>query len=61
MLMGRMIGVCQKYSLDQLVRLNDADMDRLLQHYQDGSVPEFGDVHPENNLYEFDGSFGWHC
>jgi hypothetical protein len=56
-----MIGVCQKYSLDQLVRLNDADMDRLLQYYKAGTVPSFVDVHPENGLYEFDGSFGWHC
>lgn len=53
--------MCQKYSLDQLVRLNDADMDRLLQHYQGGSIPGFSEVHPENSLFGFDGSLGWHC
>ena len=58
--MIRMIGVCQKYSLDQLVKLNDADMDRLLLHYKEGTVPEFTEVHPEN-VFVFDGSFGWHC
>jgi Sirohaem biosynthesis protein C-terminal len=56
-----MIGVCQKYSLDQLVKLNDADMDRLLLHYKEGTVPDFTQVHPEENVSVFDGSFGWHC
>ncbi len=59
--MIRMIGVCQKYSLDQLVKMNDADMDRLLLHYEEGTVPDFTEVHPEKSVFVFDGSFGWHC
>ena len=52
--------MCKKYSLDELVSLNEDDMNRLLQHYKDGTVPSFGIVHEEIG-YIFDGSFGWHC
>ena len=53
--------MCETYSLDELVRLNDEDMDRLLLYYRDGIVPPFGRLHDEEPIYEFDGSFGWHC
>ena len=56
-----MIAVCEKYSLDELVRLEGADMDRLLEYYKDGIVPEYGVVCPTAAVYKFDGSFGWHC
>lgn len=56
-----MIGVCQKYSLDELVRLDEEDMNRLLLYYKDGIVPPYGEIHQEKPVYEFDGSFGWHC
>ena len=52
--------MCKKYSLDELVSLDEYDMNRLLQHYKDGTVPLFGIVHGEI-VYIFDGSFGWHC
>jgi Sirohaem biosynthesis protein C-terminal len=56
-----MIGVCEKYTLDELVQLDDDDMDRLLVHYMDGSVPAYEEIHPYEPTYDFDGSFGWHC
>jgi precorrin-2 dehydrogenase/sirohydrochlorin ferrochelatase len=55
-----MIGVCEKYTLDELVDMNEEDMDRLLSHYQEGTVPAYHDVHT-GLAYEFDGSLGWHC
>jgi precorrin-2 dehydrogenase/sirohydrochlorin ferrochelatase len=56
-----MIGVCEKYTLDELVQLDDDDMDRLLVHYMDGSVPAYEEIRPHEPTYDFDGSFGWHC
>ena len=58
---GRMSEVCEKYSLDQLVRLTPEDMDRLLSYYGKGVVPNFLIIHEEKPVWEFDGSFGWHC
>jgi precorrin-2 dehydrogenase / sirohydrochlorin ferrochelatase len=60
-LMTRMIDICQKYSLDELILLDDEDMDRLLFHYRDGAVPPYWKIHNKGVPYEFDGSFGWHC
>jgi precorrin-2 dehydrogenase/sirohydrochlorin ferrochelatase len=59
--MGRMIEVCEKYSLDELVDLDEEDMDRLLSHYQEGIVPAYHEVHQGGSLFDFDGSFGWYC
>ena len=59
--MGRMIDVCESYSLDELVRLNEEDMRRLLSHYLEGTVPPYSEVRRETVVYEFDGSFGFHC
>jgi len=56
-----MIGVCERYTLDELVQLDDDDMDRLLVHYMDGSVPAYEEIRPHEPTYDFDGSFGWHC
>ena len=58
--MGRMIDVCEQFTLDELVSLDDGDMDRLLQHYKEGRVPPYGVVR-RKTAYTFDGSFGWHC
>jgi len=55
-----MIAVCQKYSLEELVRLDDKDMVRLLEYYKDGVVPPYNEIRDEV-AYIFDGSFGWHC
>jgi precorrin-2 dehydrogenase / sirohydrochlorin ferrochelatase len=57
----RMVEVCEKYTLDQLVRLTHKDMDRLLLSYGKGEVPAFWKIHEEKPTWEFDGSFGWHC
>ena len=57
----RMVEVCEKYSLDELVRLTTEDMDRLLSYYGKGEVPPFWIIHKEKPVWEFDGSFGWHC
>jgi len=56
-----MVEVCEKYSLDELVRLTTEDMDRLLSCYGRGVVPPFWMIHEEKPVWEFDGSFGWHC
>ena len=56
-----MVDVCRKYSLDQLVQLEDEDMDKLLLYYRDGKVPPFNVIRTEELVYEFDGSFGFHC
>jgi hypothetical protein len=53
--------VCEKYSLDQLVGLSSEDMDRLLAYYGDGTVPSYELIYGEGPIYQFDGSFGWHC
>lgn len=58
---NRMVDVCEKYSLDQLVGLSPEDMDRLLAYYADGTVPSYELIHGEGPIYQFDGSFGWHC
>jgi len=60
-LISRMIDVCKKYSLDQLVQLEDEDMDTLLLYYRDGKVPPYNAIKTEQLVYEFDGSFGFAC
>ena len=55
-----MIDVCERYTLDELVSLDEEDMNRLLQWYKDGIVPPYGIVRGQV-AYTFDGSFGWHC
>jgi len=55
-----MIQVCQKYTLEELVRLEETDMARLLEYYKEGVVPPYNEIHGEA-VYTFDGSFGWHC
>ena len=56
-----MIEVCQMYSLDELIALDDTDMDRMMTFYAEGITPQFSEIHRTTPLYEFDGSFGWHC
>jgi hypothetical protein len=57
----RMVDVCEKYTLDQLVGLSSKDMDRLLAHYREGTVPSYESIRGDEPIYQFDGSFGWHC
>lgn len=44
MLIGRMSGVCESWSLEELVQMGNEDMDRLLTHYESGKIPPFGDI-----------------
>ena len=53
--------MCESWSLEDLVMMDDGDMEKLLGFYEPGTVPSFerirlGDDH-ENCA--FDGSFGW--
>ena len=57
----RMVDVCEKYTLDQLVGLTSEDMDRLLGYYMEGIVPTYDLIHGGGPVYLFDGSLGWHC
>ncbi len=53
--------VCEEWSLEDLVEMDDEDMDRLLGFYKPGTVPQFEEVRLGNQADEFvfDGSFGW--
>jgi precorrin-2 dehydrogenase/sirohydrochlorin ferrochelatase len=39
-----MSALCESWSLDQLVRMSEDDMDELLVHYKSGTVPTFPEV-----------------
>ncbi|PKY04992.1 siroheme synthase middle domains-like protein [Aspergillus campestris IBT 28561] len=39
-----MSGVCESWSLDDLVEMTDDDMDGLLQHYKSGKIPTLSDI-----------------
>ena len=56
-----MIKVCEKWSLEDLVAMNEEDMDRILGFYKPNTVPSFKEIHDDPILDEFafDGSFGW--
>ena len=53
--------VCEEWSLEDLVEMDEEDMDRLLGFYKPGTVPQFEEVRLGNQAdeYVFDGSFGW--
>lgn len=52
--------VCESWSLDDLVEMDEADMERLLGFYAPGTVPSFEEVRVgDDPIFEFDGSFGW--
>ncbi|RMJ23161.1 Siroheme synthase [Aspergillus sp. HF37] len=36
--------VCETWSLEELVQMDDRDMDRLLAHYESGKIPSFSDT-----------------
>lgn len=60
-ILHRMSKVCESWSLDDLVAMDEGDMEKLLGFYQPGTVPtlehlRLGDEFEE---YTFDGSFGW--
>ena len=59
--MGWMSRVCEEWSLEELVEMDEEDMDRLLGFYKPNTVPTFEEVRLGDEAEElaFDGSFGW--
>lgn len=56
----RMSNVCESWSLEDLVALDEADMDALLGFYDPGTIPTLDQIrHGDLLEYAFDGSFGW--
>ncbi|KAL8871851.1 MAG: hypothetical protein Q9174_002407 [Haloplaca sp. 1 TL-2023] len=53
--------VCESWSLEDLVMMDDGDMEKLLGFYEPGTVPSFERIRLGDNLEDcvFDGSFGW--
>jgi precorrin-2 dehydrogenase/sirohydrochlorin ferrochelatase len=43
-----MSGVCESWSLDDLVGMSEEDMDVLLTHYQAGDIPALLEVRMKN-------------
>ena len=59
--MGWMSKVCEQWSLEDLVEMEEKDMERLLSFYKPYAVPTFEEIR-HGDLAEgiaFDGSFGW--
>lgn len=53
--------VCEEWSLEELVEMDERDMERLLGFYKPNVVPTFESVRlgGEEGELAFDGSFGW--
>ncbi|KAL8817769.1 MAG: hypothetical protein Q9223_003459 [Gallowayella weberi] len=53
--------VCESWSLEDLVVMEEEDMEKLLGFYKDGEVPNFESIRLDDDFgkYAFDGSFGW--
>ena len=53
--------VCESWSLEDLTRMRDADMEKLLGFYESGNVPPPEQIWEDPDLTKagFDGSFGW--
>ncbi|KAL8935746.1 MAG: hypothetical protein Q9216_005282 [Gyalolechia sp. 2 TL-2023] len=53
--------VCESWSLEDLVEMEEDDMEKLLGFYGPGEVPGLDRLRLEDHLqdYAFDGSFGW--
>lgn len=53
--------VCESWSLDDLVIMEEEDMEKLLGFYPPGEVPSLNSIRLGHDFeeYAFDGSFGW--
>lgn len=53
--------VCDSWSLDNLVEMDDADMERLLGFYKPNAVPSFQQVRygDQDSAVGSLGAFGW--
>ena len=59
--MGWMSKVCEQWSLEDLVEMDEKDMENLLGFYKPNTVPTFAEIR-SGDLVDgstFDGSFGW--
>jgi precorrin-2 dehydrogenase/sirohydrochlorin ferrochelatase len=45
---ARISGVCESWSLEDLVGMTEQDMDGLLSHYQTGDIPPLLEVRMKN-------------
>ena len=59
--MGWMSKVCEQWSLEDLVEMDENDMEKLLGFYKPNTVPTFEEIRCGDlaNGFTFDGSFGW--
>ena len=56
----RMSKVCESWSLEDLVEMDEEDMERLLGYFSPGTVPTYKSIrYNEADEFAFDGSFGW--
>ena len=55
---SRMSKVCESWSLEDLVEMDEEDMEQILGFYKPGTVPSLKKVRGGDE-YAFDGSFGW--
>lgn len=56
--------VCDKWTTEEFNKMNEADMEALVRHYDAGAVPSFQDIRlqmgeKDDVPWTFDGSFGW--
>lgn len=53
--------VCESWSLEELVAIDEKEMETLLGFFEPGIVPTFERIRFGDDLTEFafDGSFGW--
>ena len=51
--------VCEQWTLEQLVEMNDEDMEEILQSFADNKVSKYEDLSRRVDDWQFDGSFGW--
>ena len=53
--------VCEQWSLEELVEMDETDMDRLLGFFNPGTIPSFDSVRlGEAENFAFEGSFGFY-
>lgn len=59
--MGWMSKVCEQWSLEDLVEMDEKDMEKLLGFYKPNTVPKFEEIRcgDLSDGSTFDGSFGW--
>ena len=57
-----MSNVCDQWTNDDFMAMDDEDMRKLVEFYESGLVPSFEEIRlglSNDAVFEFDGSFGW--